>query len=78
VRRALRALPAGVALLGLLSGCAGSSCDDLPQLREERDRARADYLELARSGATAEQTGAADDALHELERRVYDAEQRCG
>lgn len=60
-----------------MAACSSSSCEDLPALQAQRDAERAAYLELARSGASSEVTGPADDTLHELERRVYEAEQRC-
>jgi hypothetical protein len=62
----------------LLPACGDGACGDLPRMQAERETARADYLELARSGtASAEETGKADDALHALERKVYDVEQQC-
>jgi hypothetical protein len=66
------------ALLAAAPGCAGRSCDDLPSLRAERDRAREAYLALARSDASPAQTEQADADLHALERRVHDVEQDCG
>ena len=70
---------AAVLLLVLrATGCAGRSCDALPELRAERDTARAEYLELVRSDAvTAAETERADDDLHALERQAYDLEQEC-
>ena len=73
----MRRLLAGALLLALTSGCAGSSCDELPALQAEREAERAAYLELARSGAPGDVTAEADDRLHALERRVHDLEQRC-
>ncbi len=61
----------------LLAGCAGSSCDDLPALRAERDAARQDYLELSSGGAGDKVTAAADEELHALDARVYDLERSC-
>lgn len=69
---------AAVALALWLPACSGVSCDDLPALQAERDVARADYEALVRSGtATDEQTTAIDDAVHDVERRVFDLEQSC-
>lgn len=64
-------------VLVLTSGCAGSSCDELPALQAQRDAQRQAQLELVRSGASPAVIGEADDQLHELERQVYDLEQRC-
>lgn len=62
----------------LLTGCAGRSCDELPGLTADRDAARRDYLALARPGVSpVEVTEPADAELHEMERQVYDLEQRC-
>ena len=62
-----------------LSGCAGSSCDELPELRAERDVARAEHLDLIESGtATPTEIGDGDDELHALERQVFDLEESCG
>jgi len=61
-----------------VTGCAGRSCDALPRLQAEREAMREDYLELVRSGASAERTEQADADLHAFEQQVYDAEQRCG
>jgi hypothetical protein len=74
----VRALLAALTALPLLVGCAGTSCEDLPALRAERDAARQDYAVLTAPGtAPPEVTGPADEDLHALERRVHDAEQRC-
>jgi hypothetical protein len=80
VERVRLARSAAVLLLVVLgpTACTGRSCDALPELRAERDTARADYLELVRSGeVTAADTEQADDALHALEREAYDLEQEC-
>jgi hypothetical protein len=37
----------------------------------------ASLLVTGSAGQSPDETAAADDALHELERRVYDVEQRC-
>lgn len=69
---------AAVAVAAAVSGCSGASCDELPRLRAERDSAREDFLQLGRSGAaTLEESAAADDAVHELDRTVFDLEQSC-
>ena len=74
----LRLLLAASAAAVLLSGCAGQSCDELADMRAERDAARVAYLELARSGtATDAQTEQADTALHRIEQRVHAVEQSC-
>ena len=71
-----RLVIAALALSPLLAGCAGQPCEDLPRLLAERDAARQDYAELVVDGtAPPEVTGPADDALHAVERRVYDLEQ---
>ena len=62
----------------LVTGCSGTDCDELEELRAERDAARAAYQELTSSGtATEEQTTAADEELHSLDARVFDLEQSC-
>ena len=61
-----------------LTGCAGSSCGDLPALRAERDEARATYGRLiAAEPAPAEVTEQADADVHALDRQVFDVEQAC-
>jgi uncharacterized protein involved in exopolysaccharide biosynthesis len=73
LRLAVTALVAAVT-----AGCSGQTCDELPSLREERDQARAAYLELAQSGgASPAETEQADAELHALERRVFEIEQDC-
>lgn len=62
---------------GLLSSCSGTSCDELPALQAERAAEQAEYQELVQSGAPPDETGPADDALHQLEQRVYELEQSC-
>ena len=65
-------------LLFAVTGCGGSSCDELAGLRAERDAARAAYADLLRSGtATPQDTEREDEAVHALDRRVYDLEQGC-
>ena len=77
-RSAARATVVGALLTLALTGCSGASCDELPALTAERDAARADYLVRAQaSGGDADELGAADDAVHELDARVYDLEQSC-
>jgi hypothetical protein len=79
-RRAARRLgvtAVGVVTTTVLAGCSASSCDELPALQAEREQRRVAYLELAESGASPEETGRADEELHEFERRVYDIERRC-
>ena len=77
VARVRHLLPA-LALVPLLAGCSGQSCDGLDALRAERDAARQDYQELVGPGTVSpERAEEADDALHALERRVYDLEQSC-
>ena len=71
-------LLAAAALAVGLSACSGSSCDALPDLRAERDAARAAYGELLRTGtAGPEETELADEGVHALDRQVYDLEQTC-
>jgi hypothetical protein len=79
-RRAARRLAlaaAGVVTTTVLAGCSASSCDELPALQAEREQRRDAYLKLAESGASPEETGRADEKLHDFERRVYDTERRC-
>ncbi len=77
MRTLLAAVLAALLTVASLTGCAGSSCDDLPALQAEREQRRAAYLELARSGAPVDETTRADEELHAFERRVFDAEQEC-
>ena len=75
----LRTCLAVATTTALLTSCSGTDCDELPELRAERDAARAAYQELTSSGtATEEQTTAADEELHGLDARVFDLEQSCG
>lgn len=76
-RPPLRAVIAAVLVLPATAACSSTSCEDLSALQAQRDAERAAYLKLVQSGASSEVAGAADDKLHELERRVYEAEQRC-
>lgn len=63
----------------LLTGCSGRSCDELPGLQAEREAARQAQVERTKpgSGVPVEQQGEGDDALHELEGRVFQLEQEC-
>ncbi|HWG94895.1 MAG TPA: hypothetical protein VNU66_11775 [Mycobacteriales bacterium] len=74
----MRVLAPALLAAALLSGCAGTSCDELDALREERDRERAGFLALVRSGASGDEVAAVDDRVHVLEARVADLEQSCG
>lgn len=69
-------LPLAVVVVAL-TGCAGSSCGELPARQAERAEMRQDYRELLERGGTPEQTAEADDALHAFEREVFDLEQQC-
>lgn len=64
-----------VAVLAL-PGCSGQDCDGLGALRAERDAARAAYAEDVASLSPA-RSAERDDAVHELDRRVFEAEQQC-
>ena len=67
-----------VPVVALLSACGGQDCGALPELRAERDAARAAYAELVAAGtASAQETAVADDAVHDLDARVFDAERAC-
>lgn len=66
-----------VVVAAALTGCAGSSCEELPTRQAERAQLRQDYLTLLEQGGTPEQTTEADDALHAFEREVLDLEQQC-
>jgi hypothetical protein len=77
-----RVLPRVVAAAGLLpallTGCAGTDCDQLAGLTEQRNAARAAYQELTSAGtATEAETTQADAELHALDARVYDLELSC-
>ena len=71
-------LPAALLVLAATAGCGGQDCDGLPALRAERDAARQAYAELVDAGsASADETAVADDRVHDLDARVFDAEQEC-
>lgn len=63
----------------LLTGCGGQPCDELPDLQAERDAAREAQVERTAPGSalSEDEKAAADDAVHELEGRVYRLEQEC-
>jgi hypothetical protein len=58
-------------------GCAGSSCDDLAQLRLQRDEARVHYATVIAQRTPGTDVGAAHDTMHELDKRVHRLEQNC-
>ncbi len=75
----MRLLLLPLVLTTLLAGCGGQSCDELPALQAERDAARQQQIERTAPGSTLseDEKGEADDALHELEGRVFRLEQEC-
>ena len=75
VRRLLLPLLASTVLVG----CGGQSCDGLADLRAERNAARQEQLERVEPGSDVSEAdkAEADDALHELEGRVFRLEQEC-
>ncbi|MCU1674278.1 MAG: hypothetical protein JWN77_2391 [Frankiales bacterium] len=71
-------MPIRLLLAGLLlTGCSGSSCDELAGLTQERDAARARYAELVAQQVTGERLDEAHDVMHGLDQQVYDLDQDC-
>jgi hypothetical protein len=61
----------------LLTACSGSSCADLAGLTQRRDAARAAYAELVAQHVQGERLDQAHDAMHELDKRVFDLDADC-
>ena len=77
-RRSVEGVLVRLALAGLLlTGCSGSSCDDLAGLTSQRDAARATYDDLVGDKVSGKRLDEAHDAMHALDQQVAALKREC-
>jgi hypothetical protein len=76
----LRLTCAVVLAVAGLGACSGRSCDDLDDLRAQRDQARLEASESLKAPAGPDRDDKVErthDRMHSLERTVFDLEESC-